>query len=212
VAEEFPCQWGISDLEELLSHLRESTDVTFNPDNSVQLRNENRCLELVNEPEVAIFCPPNKPIVASYDETFFLHADEAYEIRKLVKRLGSQPGSKRRNGTPPPAPVIVFDSTNSERSLRIHYYPGGREAMADGDSMGTPVQKYTISPTPETILNHRWRIAFTARNLLLKEGSYQVSICRRGLAGFSWMSGDVTLYTAIENSLSSLDGTPFDSR
>jgi hypothetical protein len=211
-AEEFPCNWGISQLSEVLPHLRESTEITFQPDNSVRLRNGSMVLDLVNEPEAMIFCPPNKPIGGDYDETFFLHADEAYELRKLVKRLGNQPGSKRLKGKSPPQPVIVFDSNNSERSLSIHYYGGGRHAVRDGDSNGTLVQKYTIAPTPDTILDRRWRIAFTARDLQLNEGSYQVSICRRGLARFAWMSGDVTIYVGIDNTLSRLDDTPFDSR
>jgi hypothetical protein len=196
VGEVFPCDWTIADLREVLPYLHEGTEISFDVAEVVQIRRSARAsLQLANKPETPCGRPPQRKDGYQFDETFFLHADDVFELNELIKR--------KRKGRP----LVVLESANPDRVLRIHYDPLGMDSPQDADLSRTRARWHTITPSPPTILGSQWSVQIRADNLQLAEGSYSVSFTRSGRSRFSWLSGDVALYVAIEESRSSVDGT-----
>jgi hypothetical protein len=213
VAETFPCRWGISDLRPVISQLSEATEITFRTNSLVELRQGNTCSELPNVSPEEILAPPDKPLRLQDDETFFLHADDAYELRNLVKtgRAGPLRSWRIVNRRTAPAPIIVFDSTERDQLLRFQLHSSGFSRDVVKRRRPTLEHSLTVAPQTDIPMKAKWRITFHARNLQLAAGAYEVSFARRGIARFRWLLGDVALFVSIESLLSSVDGEPLHS-
>jgi hypothetical protein len=206
LAQAFPCSWGIANLKEVLPYLHEGVEVRFESDRCVQLREGRTSLQLVNEPETAVPVPRSETRPPESEESFFLHADDVYELKKLIKHGRRKAGHKKPLGRNSYHPgIVVLDSTNSDGSLRIHYYPDREDLRADHASV-VAARRHTLMPSVETVCRSSWWVAISVNNLALAEGSYRVSIEPRGIVRFYWLSDDVSLCIVVEQSLSRVDG------
>jgi hypothetical protein len=186
----FTCSWGIGNLRDVVSNISDSTDIQFLPGDAVHLWDNNKCTQLINEPASDFFLPPNG-ITADWNESFFLHADDVYAIRMLLKGLRIK--EPKHVGRRKPTPHLVFDSNNPERLLRIHYYAAGSKTP-DARQVPGAVIRSTISPHTDIILGMPLWLVVDARCVQLIEGSYEVGISLKGALKFSWLSADVSLY------------------
>jgi hypothetical protein len=176
IRETFPARFAVRDFSRCLAFLDETTDVMFDDPTYLGLRNGRVLSKVPSSEEALVFKPPSTNIkISQFDESFFLHSDDVYELRRLK-------GDKV---------LIEFHASGPDDKIRIDHFEIGES----GDP--TPL-RHTMEMVKTHFAKQRFRARFKLRNIKLVEGSYQLAFSAAGVCRFNWLHGDAVVWIAIE--------------
>jgi hypothetical protein len=176
VRETFPTRFAVQGFTRCLAYIDETTEISFDDPTYIGLRNGRILTKVPSVDEVLVFKPPSKSIaISKYDESFFLHSDDVYELRRLK-------GDKT---------VVEFHASDPRDKIRIDYFEVGEA----GDP---PPIRHTMETVKPQFARQQFRARFKLPNLKLFEGSYQLAFSAAGCSKFTWLHGNVLVWIAIE--------------
>ncbi len=186
VRETFPTRFAVQNFTRCLPCIYETTEISFDDPSYMGLRNGRILTKAPSADERLIFRPPSKNITFSkYNESFFLHSDDVYELRRLK-------GDKT---------VVEFHASDPGAPIQIDYFDVGK---ADDP----PPIRHTMETIKPQFARQQFRARIKLRNLTILDGSYQLELAAAGFAKFTWLHGDVALWIATEASHSQFANSP----
>lgn len=178
VREVFPRSFPVRKLTRCLPYINESTEISFDDPSYMELRNGRILTKVPSVDERLILKPPSKTIgISAYNESFFIHSDDVYELRRL-----------KCDRT-----VVEFHAAGPGSRIQIDYFDVGE---ADDPA---PI-RHSMDTMKSQFARQTFRARLKLSNLSIAEGSYQLDLAAVGVAKFTWLTGDATVWIAIEAS------------
>ena len=178
VAETFPSTCALHSISRMLDYINDATDISFSNPTYLELRNGRTLTRVPKVSERLVIGPPAKGInIQNFEESFFLHSDDAYELRCLSGK---------------DTVVEVYASKQGD-NIRIDHF----EKSLDKTCPVEPLI-HTMELVKPQRSNQQFRCRFKLPDLNLWQGSYQVDISSAGVGKFSWLNSDVVVYIALQ--------------